>query len=77
MVQHSHPYTTTGKTIASTRRTFVGKEMSLLFNMLSSFVRLIHHIMHMAAYFFPFVMLTLSPNDFFLQLLDELVRFSA
>ena len=34
-VQHSHPYITTGKTIALTRRTFVGKEMSLLFNMLS------------------------------------------
>ena len=31
-VQLSHPYTTTGKTIALTRRTFVGKVMSLLFN---------------------------------------------
>ena len=30
-----HPYLTTGKTIALTRRTFVGKVMSLLFNMLS------------------------------------------
>ena len=38
IVQLSHPYTTTGKTIALTRRTFVGKEMSLLFNMLSSLV---------------------------------------
>ena len=37
-VQVSHPYMTTGKTIASTRRTFVGKVMSLLFNMLSSLV---------------------------------------
>ena len=37
-VQHSHPYMTTGKTIALTRQTFVGKVMSLLFNMLSSFV---------------------------------------
>ena len=36
-VQLSHPYMTTGKTIALTRRTFVGKEMSLLFNMLSMF----------------------------------------
>ena len=36
MVQLSHPYMTTGKTIALTRRTFVGKVMSLLFNMLSS-----------------------------------------
>ena len=34
-VQLSYPYTTTGKTIAFTRRTFVGKVMSLLFNMLS------------------------------------------
>ena len=33
-VQLSHPYTTTGKTIALTRRTFAGKVMSLLFNML-------------------------------------------
>ena len=32
IVQLSHPYMTTGKTIASTRRTFVGKVMSLLFN---------------------------------------------
>ena len=35
-VQLSHPYMTTGKTIALTRRTFVGKVMSLLFNMLSN-----------------------------------------
>ena len=34
----SHPYMTTGKTIALTRWTFVGKVMSLLFNMLSSLV---------------------------------------
>ena len=34
-VQLSHPYMTTGKTVALTRRTFVGKVMSLLFNMLS------------------------------------------
>ena len=40
MVQVSHPYMTTGKTIALTIRTFVGKVMSLLFNMLSRFVRL-------------------------------------
>ena len=37
-VQLSHPYMTTGKTIALTRRTFVGKVMSLLFNMLSRVV---------------------------------------
>ena len=35
IVQLSHPYMTTGKTITLTRRTFVGKVMSLLFNMLS------------------------------------------
>ena len=35
-VQLSHPYMTTGKTIVLTRRTFVGKVMSLLFNTLSS-----------------------------------------
>ena len=34
MVQLSHPYTTTGKTIALTRQTFVGKVVSLLFNIL-------------------------------------------
>ena len=39
IVQLSHPYMTTGKTTALTRRTFVGKVMSLLYNMLS---RLVH-----------------------------------
>ena len=39
IIQLSHPYTTTGKIIALTRRTFVGKAMSLLFNMLSRLVR--------------------------------------
>ena len=38
MVQLLHPYMTTGKTIALTRWTFVGKVMSLLFNMLSRLV---------------------------------------
>ena len=38
IVQLSHPDMTTGKTIALTRRTFVGKVMSLLFNMLSRLV---------------------------------------
>ena len=41
MVQLSHLYMTTGKTIALTRWIFVGKVMSLLFNMLSSFVMLL------------------------------------
>ena len=38
IVQHSHPYETTGKTTALTRWTFVGKAMSLLFNMLSMLI---------------------------------------
>ena len=38
IVQLLHPYMTTGKTIALTRRTFVGNVMSLLFNMLSRLV---------------------------------------
>ena len=38
MVQLSHPYMTTGKTIALTRQTFVGKVLSLLFNMLSRLI---------------------------------------
>ena len=38
IVQHSHPHMTTGKTIAFTRLTFVGKVMSLLFNMLSRLI---------------------------------------
>ena len=39
MVQLSHPYVTTGKTIALTRQTLVGKVMSLLLKMLSRLVR--------------------------------------
>ena len=38
MVQLSHPYMTTGKTVALTRQSFVDKVMSLLFNMLNRFV---------------------------------------
>ena len=38
IVQLSHPYMTTGKTITLTRQTFLGKVMSLLFNMLSRLV---------------------------------------
>ena len=38
IVQLSHPYMTTGKTIALSKQIFVGKVMSLLFNMLSRFV---------------------------------------
>ena len=42
IVQLSHPYMTTGKTVALTRRTFVGKVMFLLFNMLSRLVTAFH-----------------------------------
>ena len=38
MVQFSHPYMTIGETIALTRQTFVGKVISMLFNMLSRLV---------------------------------------
>ena len=38
MVQLSHPYITTGKTIALTIQTFIGKVMSLLFNTLCRFL---------------------------------------
>ena len=43
IVQLSHPYTTTGKTIALTRRTFVAKVMSLLLNILSRLVITFFH----------------------------------
>ena len=43
-VQLSHPHMTSGKTIALTRRTFVGKVMSLLFNMLSRLVITFLHV---------------------------------
>ena len=45
-VQLSHPYMTTGKTVALTRRTFVGKVMFLLFNMLSIWVGPKVHSLH-------------------------------
>ena len=48
IVQLSHPYMTTGKTIALTRRTFVGKVMSLLLNMLSKldFIHGLHQMVN-------------------------------
>ena len=59
IVQLSHPYMTTGKTIGLTRQTFVGKVMSLLFDMLSRFViaflprsKLIRYMI--CKYFLPF-----------------------
>ena len=46
-IQLSHPYMTTGKTIALTRQTFVGKEMSLLLNMLSRLVTFLPRSKHL------------------------------
>ena len=54
LVQLSHPYMTTGKTIALTRRTFVGKVTSLLFNMLSRLVIYTHTYLNL-----PFLFLKL------------------
>ena len=45
IIQLSHPYMTTGKTIALTRQTFVSKVMSLLFNMLSRLVIAIFYLL--------------------------------
>jgi len=65
IVQLSHPYMTTGKTIALTRRTFVGKVMSLLFNMLyvrfSLFIYLIHSGVYMSVPISQFIPTPLSP----------------
>ena len=61
MLQLSHPYMTTGKTIASTRRTFVGKVMSLLFNMLS---RLVIAFLPSSKCFFNFMAAVIIYSDF-------------
>ena len=65
IVQLSHPYLTTGKTIALTRWTFVGKVMSLLFNMLyirfSLFIYLIHSGVYMSVPISQFIPTPLSP----------------
>ena len=47
MIQFSHPYMTTGKTIALTRWTFAGKVMSLLFNMLRSVIAFLPRSQHL------------------------------
>ena len=60
-VQLSHPYTTTGKTIALTRWTFVGKVMSLLFNMLS---RLVIAFLPKSKCFFNFMAAVTICSDF-------------
>ena len=64
--QLSHPYMTTGKTIALTRRIFVGKVMSLLFSMLSRLVitflprskLLLIFFFNFIYYFFPFIFIS-------------------
>ena len=61
MVQLSHPYMTTGKTMALTRWTFVGKVMSLLFNMLS---RLVIAFLPRSKSFFNFIAVVTTCSDF-------------
>ena len=61
MVQPSHPDTTTGKTIALTIQTFVGKVMSLLFNMLS---RLVIAFLPRSKHLFTFVAAVTVHSDF-------------
>ena len=61
MVQLSHPYMTTGKTIALTRWTFVSKVMSLLSNMLS---RLVIAFLPRSKHFFNFIAVVTTCSDF-------------
>ena len=63
MVPFSHPYMTTGKTIALTRQTFVGKVMPLLFNMLS---RLVIALLLRSKYLYPGVKKVISKISIFL-----------
>ena len=64
MVQLSHPYVTTGKTISLTIWTFVSKVMSLLYNMLS---RLVIAFFPKEQAFFNFMTATTICNDFVAQ----------
>ena len=86
-VQLSHPYMTTGKTIALTRQTFVGKVMSLLLNMLSGLVitflprskhLLISWLQSPSAVIFSIVMspLCLKKNEVFLISIEEFDWYS-
>ena len=59
----SHPYTTTGKAIALTRWTFVGKAMSLLFNMLSNLV-IAFLLSSKLFFFFNFMAVVTNFSDF-------------
>ena len=60
-VQLSHPYMTTGKTLALTRRTFVGKVMSLLLNMLSRLVKTYSYNSYKGSHSYSFYRLKLIP----------------
>ena len=63
IVQLSHPYITTGETISLTRQTFVGKVMSLLFNMLTSLViAFLPRSKHLLCSYFGVVTLAVSQN---------------
>ena len=65
IVQISRPYMTTGKTIALTRRTFVGKVMSLLFNMLSRLaIAFLPRITWFSFFFFNFMAAVTICSDF-------------
>ena len=70
IVQLWHPYMTTGKTIALTRWTFVGKVNSLLFNMLSRLIMGISRQEHWSDLPFP------SPVDYILSELSTMTRLS-
>ena len=70
IVQLSHPYMTTGKTITLTRWTFVGQVMSLLFNMLSRLVRVYHF-----SRFFIYALLYIRFSLSFFTLFDRLQVF--
>ena len=64
IVQLSHPYMTTGKTIALTRGTFVGKVTSLLFNMLSSILKVGYNFFSKEQASFNFLAAVTICNDF-------------
>ena len=71
IVQFSHPYMTTGKTIALTRWTFVGNKMSVLFNMLSRLV-----ITFLIYYITIFDSPLLLPFSSFIIFLSEMLIFN-
>ena len=61
IVQLSHPYMTTGKTIALTRQTLVGKARSLLFNMLSRLVIYIYIYLYIYLYIYIYIYIYIYP----------------